>query len=175
LEQEIPINGSFRIHVYAGNPQKSARAVQDFATNLTRPRSFYTAFKRSAEAQKAISYFERHNPHSEFFTLTLVYAAKSADSNTKLLMTDAPALFKAYHHHIYSDDQPDVRYPNAEFSAHEKIGVSPETPVVVVVRPDNHVACVVRLVEGAGTVEALDEYFSGIAGKKLGQGLQSRI
>jgi hypothetical protein len=31
---------------------------------------------------------------------------------------------------------------------------------VVVVRPDGHVGCVVRLVDGEGTVEALEEYFA---------------
>jgi len=41
-----------------------------------------------------------------------------------------------------------------------------------VVRPDGHVGCVVQLVEGEGTVEALEEYFGGfVVGGRGGKGL----
>ncbi|KAI5295836.1 hypothetical protein KEM52_000068 [Ascosphaera acerosa] len=175
LEQEIPISGAFRIHVYAGDPKRSARALADLAASMCKPGSFYTSFQHDAATLKSMSHFERHNPHSPFYTLTLVYAAKSAEATTKTLLTDAPSPFRAYRHHIYADDQPDVKLPTDEFSAHEKLGLTPTTPVVVVVRPDNHVACTIKLVEGSGTGEALDEYFSGIVGRQLGEKRRARI
>jgi len=36
------------------------------------------------------------------------------------------------------------------------------------VRPDGYVGCVIKLVEGSGTVDALNEYFSAFTTKKLG-------
>lgn len=50
-------------------------------------------------------------------------------------------------------------------AAHAKMGLDAG---VVVVRPDGHVGCVVGLVEGSGTVDALDEYFGAFVTKGVG-------
>ena len=81
-----------------------------------------------------------------------------------------------YHHHLYADDIPDVRVPNAKFAAHEKLGLDAEKGGVIVTRPDSHVACTIQLVEGSGTADALNEYFGSFATKPLGQdSQQSRL
>lgn len=163
LEQEIPVNGSFRIYIFAGNPQKTHRAVSDFAANLARKRSFYSAYQRPVMGKEGN--FERHNPHSLFFTLCVIYASQKNDIN----VTTIPRLFQDYYHHLYADDIPDIRVPTAPAAAHAKIGFGLEQGGVVVARPDGHIACTLKLVEGSGTVDALNEYFSSFVTKPLGQ------
>jgi hypothetical protein len=58
--------------------------------------------------------------------------------------------------------------PEAKAAAHAKMGLDEERGGVVVVRPDGYVGCVVRLVEGSGTVDALNKYFGVFATKELG-------
>ena len=55
-------------------------------------------------------------------------------------------------------------------AAHLKMGLSPARGGVVVVRPDGYVGCVVGLVEGRGTADALNGYFGSFAGKEIGGG-----
>ena len=65
--------------------------------------------------------------------------------------------------------------PEATASAHAKMGVALEEGKVVVVRPDGYVACVVRLVEGGGTVDALNAYFGAFVTRRLGGGVEARL
>ncbi|PGH18451.1 hypothetical protein AJ79_00521 [Helicocarpus griseus UAMH5409] len=164
LEQEVPANGSFRIHIFAGNPDKTREAINDFALNLEKKRSFYSSYQK--EDSTNFSYFERHNPHSRFFTLSVVYSGKKGASTIDQL----PSVLRAYKHHIYVDDIPDIRVPNAKAAAHMKLGFDTENGGVVVLRPDGHIACTVQLVRGSGTVDALNEYFAAFATKPLGDG-----
>lgn len=163
LEQEVPANGSFRIFVFAGSPSKNRKAVEDLASNLVKEKSFLSAYRRPDFAD--VSHLERHNPHSKMFTLSFVFASEKKEVDISSL----PQLIQDYHHHIYADDFPDVRVPHAKFSAHEKLGFDTEKGGVVVVRPDSHVSAVVRLVEGSGTVDALNAYFGAFSSKPLGQ------
>ncbi|KAL2222157.1 2-polyprenyl-6-methoxyphenol hydroxylase [Thermoascus aurantiacus ATCC 26904] len=166
LEQEVPANGSFRIFVFAGIPSQTRKAIADFAANLEKERSFLSVYRRPDIAD--VTYFERHNPHSKLFTICVIYAS---DKNGVDLQAIPPVL-RAYRHHIYADDLPDVRVPNAKYAAHEKLGFDPEKGGVVVTRPDSHVACTVQLVEGSGTVDALNAYFGSFSTKPLGQNPQ---
>lgn len=169
LEQEVPANGSFRIFVFAGSPSKSKKALEDFASNIEKEKSFLSVYRRPDIAD--VSYFERHNPHSKLFTFNFIFASEKNGIDLPSL----PQVVKDYHHHIYADDIPDVRVPHAKFPAHEKLGFDPEQGAVVVVRPDSHVSCVVRLVEGSGTVDALNAYFNAFSSKPLGQGAVSHL
>jgi hypothetical protein len=156
LEQEVPANGAFRIFV--------------FAANLEKERSFLSVYRRSDIAD--VSFFERHNPHSKLFTLSVIYAG----SKNTIDVDSIPQVLRDYHHHLYADDIPDVRVPQAQFAAHEKLGFDAEKGGVVVTRPDSHVACTVQLVEGSGTVDALNEFFNAFSTKPLGQdSQQSRL
>ncbi|KAJ5811701.1 hypothetical protein N7474_008002 [Penicillium riverlandense] len=170
LEQEVPANGAFRIFIFAGRQDKTKKAIADLALNLEKERSFLSMYRRSDIAD--VSFFERHNPHSKLFTLSVIYAAAKNDIDVELI----PQILRDYHHHIYADDIPDVRVPHAKFSAHEKLGLNPDQGCVVVTRPDSHVACTVQLVEGSGTVDALNDYFNSFSAKSLGQdSQQSRL
>ena len=164
LELEIPLNGSFRIFLFAGVPSKTKRAVSDFAANLENKNSFYSVFQRKDIAD--VSYHERHNPHSHFFTICLVFASPRDQIN----MADSlPPVLARYNDHIYADDVKDERVPGAKASAHAKMGLDEERGGVLVVRPDGHVGCVVRLSEGSGTVDALNAYFGAFTSRTLGR------
>lgn len=170
LEQEVPANGAFRIFIFAGSPAKTKKAIQDFAANLEKDRSFLSVHRRPDF--KDVSYFELHNPHSKLFTLCIIFASQK----NQVDMPALPKIFQDYRHHIYADDIPDVRVPHANFAAHEKLGFDVEHGGVVVVRPDSHVACTLQLVEGSGTVDALNKYFNAFSAKQIGQNeQQSRL
>lgn len=163
LEQEIPLNGSFRIFLFAGSPSKTQRAVADFARNLQKKGSFYSTFEREDIA--SVSYHERHNPHSYFFSICTTFASPRDDIDiTKML----PPILARYSDHVYADDVGDPRVPDANAAAHAKMGLDAEKGGVVIVRPDGHVACVVGLVEGSGTVDALNNYFGAFVSKPIG-------
>ncbi|KAK3077773.1 hypothetical protein LTS18_009350, partial [Coniosporium uncinatum] len=142
----------------------------DFATHLTSKRSFYSAYKRSDI--DSVSYFEKYNPHSHFFTIAATFNAprvELADFNKEL-----PKVLARYADLIYADDIWDQRVPDAKAAAHAKMGLDAERGGVVVVRPDGYVGCVVKLEEGEGTVEALNQYFSTFVTKKVG-GSEARL
>ena len=159
LENEIPFNGSFRLFIFGGHsnsPKKGAhQALADLAAGLTAPNSFYTRFG-CADRQRD-NHHDHDNPHSRFFSLCLTLAARRPD----IEISDLPALFQDYAGRVYADDRPDMKAPDAKAAAHAKVGLTGDDGAVVVVRPDGHVGVAVRLVEGTGTVEALEGYFRG--------------
>ena len=163
LEQEIPLNGSFRIFIFAGIPALTKGAVSDFATGLQRKKSFYTVYAREDIAH--VSYHERHNPHSHFFTICTTFAAPRPSLEISKIL---PPILAKYSDHIYADDVWDPRVPKAKAPAHAKMGLSEERGGVVIVRPDGHVGCVVSLLEGRGTVDALNDYFGAFVSKAIG-------
>jgi hypothetical protein len=163
LEQEIPLNGSFRLYVFAGAPTTTSGALHDFSAHLLSKRSFLSAYVRADKA--GVSYHEQHNPHSLFFTFCTIFATKRAAVEISKLL---PGVLARYRDHVYADDIWDQRVPEAKAAAHAKMGLDEERGGVVVVRPDGYVGCVVRLVEGPGTVDALNKYFGVFATKELG-------
>lgn len=163
LEQEIPLNGSYRIFLFGGKPSRTKQAIQDFARNLQRKTSFYSVYARSDI--DTVSYHERHNPHSHFFTFNTIFNAHRPDIEIRDLL---PEVLARYHDHVYADDVWDQRVPEAEAAAHAKMGLSEEEGGVVVVRPDGYVGCVVALREGSGTVDALNQYFGSFCTKSVG-------
>lgn len=159
LEQEIPVNGSFRIYVFAGDPTKTRIALEDFSANVGKESSFYS--QSATKDYRPDVDFERHNPHSRLFTIALLLAYQKTEVNPLHL----PALFRAYPYHIYVDNLVDTRVPHSRAAAHEKMGFDPTLGGVAVVRPDGHVGCVVQLVKGRGTVDALNEYFGSFTSR----------
>lgn len=162
LEQEVPLNGAFRIFIFAGELYSSQLALQDFATGLAQENSFIMAQARPDVND--VSHHEQHNPHSMFFTLCTVFAANRGCID---ITKDVPGLLARYRYHVYADDRWDGRVPAAKASAHAKIGVNAGERAIVVVRPDGHVAVVVSLVQGPGTINALNEYFSALNSMRL--------
>lgn len=163
LEQEVPMNGSFRIYVFAGNPRVTRGALRDFARGLGHKRSFYAAYARLNSDR--LSGDEVHNPHSRFYTLCTVLAVKRDRVD---ISRDVPGVLARYRDHIYADDVWDRRVPDANAAAHAKMGLDETRGGVVVVRPDGHVGVVASLVEGGGTVDALNDFFSAFCTKTLG-------
>jgi hypothetical protein len=166
LEQEIPVNGSFRIYVFAGEPSLTRQALRDFAQNLEKKTSFLGSYMR-ADAS-TVSHHERHNPHSLFFTFCTIFASKRSNIE---ISRDVPHVLARYRDHIYSDDIWDHRVPNAKGSSHAKMGLDQDRGGVIVVRPDGYVGIVLSLVEGSGTVGALNEYFGAFCSKRIGDSL----
>jgi hypothetical protein len=164
LEQEIPLNGSFRIYVFAGKPSSTTHAIQDFAQNLKKKNSFFTAYLRPDI--DSVSHHERHNPHNHFFTFCTVFASRRSNIEISI---DVPDVLARYRDHIYADDIWDQRVPDAKAAAHAKMGLDQEKGGVIVVRPDGYVGIVVALVKGSATVDALNEYFGTFCTKKLGE------
>ncbi|KAK3066105.1 hypothetical protein LTR53_017676, partial [Teratosphaeriaceae sp. CCFEE 6253] len=164
LEQEIPLNGSYRIYLFTGRPSVTKQAVDDFAANLNKKGSFFSSYTRSDVSQ--IDYHERHNPHSLFFTINTIFNARRRDIEVRSLL---PELLARYFDHVYADDIWDQRVPNAKAAAHAKMGLSEDEGGVVIVRPDGYVGCAVKLVEGNGTVDALNDYFASSCVPRSGQ------
>lgn len=163
LEQEIPLNGSFRIFIFAGNLEKTRDALRDLSKGLSHKKSFYSAYKRSDI--DSVSWFERHNPHSHFFSLATIFASLRRDVE---IARDVPEPMSRYRDSIYADDLSDDIVPNSRASAHEKMGLCPENGGVVVVRPDGYVGIVVKLEPGPETVTALNQYFASFCTKDVG-------
>ncbi|KAI0884837.1 FAD binding domain-containing protein [Annulohypoxylon maeteangense] len=164
LEQEVPLNGSFRIYIFAGRPSVTSKALKDFAFHLGNKKSFYGSYLRPDI--DSVSHHEKHNPHSFFFTLCTVFAARRDQVE---ILRDVPNPLARYRDHVYADDRWDRRVPDAEAAAHAKMGLDQERGGIVVVRPDGYVGIVTSLVEGSGTVDALNEYFGAFTTKKLGE------
>ncbi|KAL8716891.1 MAG: hypothetical protein Q9225_005814 [Loekoesia sp. 1 TL-2023] len=124
---------------------------------------FYAAYERPDRSM--VPYHEHDNPYSHFFTICTIFAASRDDTEISTLV---PALLARYSDHIYADDAWDHRVPEAQASAHAKMDLDANPEGVVIVRPDGHVGCAVRLVEGSGTADALNEYFGAFVTKKIG-------
>ena len=168
LENEIPCNGSFRLFIFAGanaSPKKDGHpALSAFAKALQAPDSFYSRFAHHSHSERD-THHEMDNPHSPFFSIALVVAAKRSE----IEVSDLPELFHDYAGRVYADDVWQRAVADAKAPAHAKTGFEGEEGGVVVVRPDGHVACAVRLV-GEQTVEALEGYFATFLCKDAGTG-----
>ena len=163
LEQEIPLNGAYRIYILAGKYQRTRQAIADLASNIQKKNSFFSAYQRPDAA--SVDVHERHNPHSNFFTFATIFNANRPDIEINEML---PEVLARYYDHVYADNVFDLRVPKAEAAAHAKYGLSEDEGGVVVVRPDGYVGCVVKLTEGSGTVDALNQYFSTFCAKPLG-------
>jgi len=157
LENEIPFNGAFRLFIYGGlgaSPKKGQhKALSDLSAGLLAPGSFYSRFRYSNRTRDI--HHDSDNPHSRFFSIALTLAAKRPE----IEISELPELFHDYSARVYADDRRDIKVLDAKASAHAKVGLTSDEGAVVVVRPDGHVGISVRLVEGKGTVEALEGYF----------------
>lgn len=164
LEQEIPLNGSYRIFIFGGSPTKTSTALTDLASHMSAPSSFFSTFLHP-DLATTDRYHEHHNPHTAFLSLALILNAPRAHIH---IDAQLPAVLARYADHVYADDVWDVRVPDATAAAHAKMGLSEDKGGVVVVRPDGYVGVVVALEEGSGTAEALNRYFAAVTGRKLG-------
>merc|ERR1711939_130711 len=109
LEQEIPPNGSYRIFLFAGQPKRMGQAIKDFAANLRKKSSFFSAYQRS-DIDK-VSFHEKYNPHSHLYSFATVFNAKRQEVEIATLL---PAELARYKDNVYADDIWDQRVPEAQ-------------------------------------------------------------
>ena len=160
LEQEIPWNGSFRIYIFLGHPAITATAIRDLNAALAKPKSFLNIYSpcRTGDSNRSD---EQQSPYPPYFSFAIVVAGvPRCELDMEQIL---PSGLGRYGHQVYLDNVQDKRVPKAKASAHAKMGLSAEAGGVVVVRPDGYVGCCVRLAEGTGTVEALDDYFAAFS------------
>ncbi|OJI81724.1 hypothetical protein ABZX51_001991 [Aspergillus tubingensis] len=154
LEQEIPFNGSYRIYIFAGNPVTTSQAIFDLADHLQAKNSIFHRYQRK---DIDTSYEGRHNPHSPFFTFSIVF---HAPRSTIEIQERLPYYFACYRYHVYADDRESSRVAEiAESNAHRKMGFDADTGGIVVVRPDGYVGCILKLTDGRASASALNNYF----------------
>ncbi|PLB37431.1 FAD/NAD(P)-binding domain-containing protein [Aspergillus candidus] len=157
LERDVPFNGSFNIYIFAGKHPHQHKALTDLSTHLTRRNSLFSRIPRATGTKVAdLSYESRHNPHSPLYTFSIIFNAVRASVD----ITSLPPFFQPYRYHIYSDDA--RRQPGGPGAAHRKLGFGSREGGVVVVRPDGYVGCVLGLVGGRATGDALEGYFGGV-------------
>ncbi|SCV71893.1 BQ2448_4587 [Microbotryum intermedium] len=167
IQQEVKLNGQFRIHIFAGNLSKTMPQLQAFFEYLTTPESFLSVHQ-PASGTRASLYPDapassRHIEHqttsvpvNPFFTFLTV----AADKFATLDIDSIPLGLRRNRDLIYSDDIFDRRSPTPDNAAmHGKYGVDVEKGAIVCVRPDGYVGCVVTLGREGG--EALGQYFKG--------------
>ncbi|ORY84725.1 phenol 2-monooxygenase [Leucosporidium creatinivorum] len=167
LQQEIKMNGQFRIHVFAGDYQKSQPALKAFDEFLSSPSSFINTHRPIDGASSSIVHAKKEHRHIEkevsnavsnpFFTFLTCFSTP----HTEWEIEDLPWTFRRERDQVFSDDLFDRRVPEAGINAplHKKYGVDVSKGAIVVVRPDGYVAASVQL--NADGFEALNTFFDG--------------
>ncbi|KAJ7233893.1 phenol 2-monooxygenase [Mycena rebaudengoi] len=168
LQQEVKMNGAFRIHVFAGDLRKTKRALDGFAAFIDSPVSFFNRHRPAPGVHASIvdgpgtvsehvdraKDAHRMNP---FFTFLTIVGTHWYEWE----IADLPSPLRLYRSQVYGDALFDRRVPEAGTNAplHRKFGVDMERGAIVVVRPDSYVGAVVELSEDGWL--GLNDYFAG--------------
>ncbi|KAJ7502456.1 phenol 2-monooxygenase [Mycena galericulata] len=168
LQQEVKMNGAFRIYVFAGDLRKTKTTLDDFAAFIDSPSSFFNRHRTNAGIRSSIvdgpgavmntidSATKTHlfNP---FFTFLTVVGTHWYEWE----INDLPSPLRLYRSQVYGDALFDRRVPEAGTNAplHHKFGVDMQKGAIVVVRPDSYVGAIVELSEDGWL--GLNEYFAG--------------
>lgn len=139
LEQEVPLDGRWRIYVFSGDLYQT----EQLSSHLTSNSSFYTTRK-------------------EFFQLLFIIPKHRTDIDIEKL----PSVVKQNRDFVYADDRKDYIWANGKTEAiHFKYGFDVDKGGVLVTRPDGYVAFATEI-EGAG--QAVDGYFNRFIVQKDG-------
>ncbi|KAJ7092090.1 phenol 2-monooxygenase [Mycena belliarum] len=168
LQQEVKMNGAFRIHVFAGDLRATKGALDGFAAFLDSPASFFNRHRPSVGVTASIvdgpaaltshpdstRNVHRHNP---FFTFLTVVGTHWYEWE----INDLPAPLRLYRAQVYGDALFDRLVADAGTDAplHRKFGIDLQKGALVVVRPDSYVGAVVDLSEDGWL--GLNDYFAG--------------
>ncbi|GAA5903543.1 hypothetical protein JCM8208_003620 [Rhodotorula glutinis] len=168
IQQEVKMNGAFRVHVLAGEYSKSKAQIAALDQFIDSPSSFVNLYRPKSGVQSAIVYNSHDTRHIEpergqrepnynpFFDFLYIFATP----HTEWDIEDLPYNARIYRDNIYSDDIYDRRVgKDAKAALHTKWGVSTEQGGIVVVRPDGYVGAQVPLSQDG--FEALNAYFGG--------------
>ena len=168
IQQEVQMNGAFRIHLLAGEFAAAKPILAAFDAFLASPSSFLNAHRPAPATQASI--FDRPLAASQhidpamatsslvdnpFFTFLTVFTSP----HTEWEIEDLPFSLRRYRDQVYSDDRFDRRVPDKRQGGalHAKYGL--DKGGIVVVRPDGYVGAVVKF--DADGFEALNKYFAG--------------
>ncbi|GAA6062229.1 hypothetical protein JCM10212_000808 [Sporobolomyces blumeae] len=169
IQQEVKMNGAFRIHLMAGSYTASKGRLASFDRFLSSPTSFLNMYRPTSSKTQSSTVFnsqetrhiepergQREPNYNPFFTFLTVFA----DPHTEWDIEDLPYNIRTYRSQIYSDDLPDRRVSKSSKAAlHAKYGASLDEGLIVVVRPDGYVGAVTQFSEDG--FEAINAYFAG--------------
>ncbi|KAF7305795.1 Phenol 2-monooxygenase [Mycena chlorophos] len=185
LQQEIKMNGAFRIHVFAGNLEQTRPALEKFGAFINSPRSFFNRHRAAPGIQASIidapaalidnvggrdGKQQRRHVFNPFFTFLTIVATHWYQWE----IDDLPSPLRLYRAQVYGDAVFDKRVPEslqvaqtapganttlatAAAPLHKKYGLDANKGAIVVVRPDGYVGAVVELCEQGW--EGLNGYF----------------
>ncbi|KAJ7602434.1 phenol 2-monooxygenase [Roridomyces roridus] len=169
LQQEVKMNGAFRIHVFAGDLRKTKGALDRFAAFIDSPASFFNRHRVRAGVFSSIvdgpAAVMNHtatasNAHvfNPFFTFLTIVGTHWYEWEVDV---DIPSPLRLYRSQVYGDSLFDRRVPEVGTNApvHHKYGVDLGKGAIVVVRPDSYVGAVVELSEEGWL--GLNDYFAG--------------
>ncbi|KAJ7467058.1 phenol 2-monooxygenase [Mycena latifolia] len=182
LQQEVKMNGAFRIHVFAGDLRTTKRALDGFAAFVDSPASFFNRHRPSVGVRASIvdgpAALTNHTDcgknvhlHNPFFTFLTIVGTHWYEWE----IDDLPSPLRLYRAQVYGDALFDRRVPVAGTNAplHHKFGVDMQKGAIVVVRPDSYVGAVVELSEDGWL--GLNDYFAGFLDVPEQKTLKARI
>ncbi|KAG0148048.1 hypothetical protein CROQUDRAFT_42017 [Cronartium quercuum f. sp. fusiforme G11] len=146
IEQVVPMDGTFRIHIFLGQQAGISEA------RLVRLRS------RFAPAQHVSPVSVFHAPKDSFFSFLVI---SLPTDQWELEKIPTPLRELVGDHRLFTDDLPNaVAGTPGAISLHQKFGVEEMVGGLVVVRPDGVVGCLADGSEEAAW-EELEAYFDG--------------
>ncbi|KAJ7782495.1 phenol 2-monooxygenase [Mycena maculata] len=168
LQQEVKMNGAFRIHLFVGDLRKTKPALDGFAAFVDSPASFFNRHRSPTGVRSSIvdgpGTVMNHtedppNAHivNPFFTFLTIVGTHWYEWE----INDIPSPLRLYRSQVYGDALFDRRVPEAGTNAplHHKFGVDMQKGAIVVVRPDSYVGAIVELNEDGWL--GLNDYFAG--------------
>lgn len=176
IQQEIKMNGAFRIHVLAGQLDKTQSNLEKFGQYINSANSFFNRHRPAkgvyssivdqiANGDEAKTQPMSGHITNPFFTFLTIVSTHYYEWD----ITSLPAPFSQYRSQVYSDSIFDrcVMEAGTNGPLHTKYGIDQSKGAIVVVRPDGYVGAVVPLAEDGW--HALAEYFDGFLVRGSGQ------
>ena len=174
LQQEVKMNGAFRIHLFAGEYKSAVPKLQAWDRFLSDSSCFFNRYRPRDGVQSSMvdgpgmasQYIEveqRKDDRNPFFTFLTILATP----HTEWDIEELPYHIRNYRAQVYGDDLFDRRVADAGTKApvHTKYGLQKDGGIVVA-RPDGYVGAVVPFNEDG--FEALNHYFSGFMSSPTG-------
>ncbi|EGG09012.1 uncharacterized protein MELLADRAFT_115864 [Melampsora larici-populina 98AG31] len=155
IEHVIPMDGTFRIHIFLGRAGKSR--LSSISTRLDRPDGFLKRFSTTSQ----VSIFHNKDSNSIFSFLVI---GLPGDSNDDWELVEIPQRLRELvgDHRLLTDELPNsipgASNPSGSISIHQKFGVDESMGGIVVVRPDGVVGCLVDGLEDQSW-DLVDTYF----------------
>lgn len=166
IQQEVKMNGAFRIHVLAGQLDKTRKSLEAFGQYIDSADSFYNRHRPAKGVYSSIvdALANGDSTHeimlsqhklNPFFTFLTIVATHYYEWD----IHELPSPFGLYRSQVYSDSIFDRRVQEAGTSAplHKKYGINESEGAIIAVRPDGYVGAIVPLKEEGWL--ALADYF----------------